>query len=504
MIKKLKNLKYSIFIVLLGVLLICIQSYTNRPLWLDESYLSLNIIEKPFKNLFFPLDYNQVAPILFLNLEKAFAIIFNYSEFGLRFVPFLCSILSLFLFEKILNLIFLNKKVVLFCISMFAFNITFLDYANEVKQYMVDLFFLLLILYLLFNTNNIQLKFKYLFILSIIGIFISNISPLFIFTIFIFLIYKSYKKANHSELKLLLIYSSLVFITFILYFLLFVYNHPAKIAMIQEWKYNRAFLPLNNSWAELSKFIYERTRQTFTNLISYGNIIGYLILMLYILGIFQLFKNKKNGLFFLLVLPILLHLFLSSLQLYPYEKRLILYQIPLIIIVSGFGFNFFLNKKNLEVKILSFLYPFIFFCSFLNYNRFPIIKTDIMSSLNFVKNNAQNNDLIYVSYLSSIPFKYYFITQPDIISKKCIYISGQKTLEWDNKWSFNKIVFQKDLEKLLENDRIWLLFSMMGDEDDKNTYSKKYLSSMDYNLVKQFEYNNSYIYLFKKNLKRTE
>jgi hypothetical protein len=498
MYKILKNSKSSSYVVALGVILICIQSFTNRPLWLDEGYLSLNIIQKSFKSLLNPLEYNQVAPILFLIIEKAIASIFNNTEFGLRFFPFLCSILSLILFEKILYLLFSKRAIVLFCISIFTFNITFIDYANEVKQYMVDLLLLLLLLYFSFKENNNNAKYYIIILICFVCIFTSNISPIFVFTIFLYFIYKAYRDKNYLVLKLLLICSGCLFFTFALYYSLFIFNHPARTAMIEEWTYNRAFLPTNLSSSDLFNFIFQKTRQTFTNLISYGNIVGYLILILYITGIIQLLKNNNKGLLFILVLPIILHLFLSSLKLYPYEKRLILYQIPLLIIAAGFGLLFMINKLRLDIKNMSYITPVLFFSLFINYNKFPIVKTDIKSSLIFVKKNTIKDDCIYISYLSGIPFKYYSLSYPELFSENCNYKIGQKTLQWKDKWTFNNKIFEEDLKKLLINDRIWLLFSNIGDEAEKDVYANNFLLINGYKLTKKLEYKNSTSYLFQK------
>ena len=79
----------------------------EKSLWLDEAALALNILDKNFLELFKPLQYAQSAPPLFLVLTKALVSIFGASERALRFIPFLCSILSLFAF-------WLLKRIILF------------------------------------------------------------------------------------------------------------------------------------------------------------------------------------------------------------------------------------------------------------------------------------------------------------------------------------------------------------------------------------------------------
>jgi hypothetical protein len=50
-------------IIFIGIILRLIQYGINRSLWLDESLLALNIVNKSLSELLRPLDYNQIAPV---------------------------------------------------------------------------------------------------------------------------------------------------------------------------------------------------------------------------------------------------------------------------------------------------------------------------------------------------------------------------------------------------------------------------------------------------------
>jgi hypothetical protein len=57
-------------LLLAGIGFRLIQFFTARSLWLDESMLGLNIASRSLGELLRPLDYNQVAPPLFLWLGR--------------------------------------------------------------------------------------------------------------------------------------------------------------------------------------------------------------------------------------------------------------------------------------------------------------------------------------------------------------------------------------------------------------------------------------------------
>src|SRR5947208_3639344 len=76
-------------IICLGIILRCGQYLANRSLWLDESFLALNIVQRSFSQLLQPLSYGQGAPIAFLLVEKSFLQAFGNNEYTLRLFPFL-------------------------------------------------------------------------------------------------------------------------------------------------------------------------------------------------------------------------------------------------------------------------------------------------------------------------------------------------------------------------------------------------------------------------------
>jgi hypothetical protein len=89
-------------VVLLGVVVRVRQYAANRSLWLDESFVALNIIGRGMHRLLTaPLDFNQTAPAGFLFVEKLSAELFDKGEYALRAFPLLCGIVGLLLYPKL-------------------------------------------------------------------------------------------------------------------------------------------------------------------------------------------------------------------------------------------------------------------------------------------------------------------------------------------------------------------------------------------------------------------
>ena len=135
-------------VILIGAVLRSIQFFGATSLWFDELTSALNIQSRSFYQLATQqLDYNQVAPVGFLYLEKISALIFGENDFAYRFFPWLLSLISLPLFlqisKKFLSGTYLLGSLILFSGSYAAFI-----YSGQAKQYSGDLTACLLLVWI--------------------------------------------------------------------------------------------------------------------------------------------------------------------------------------------------------------------------------------------------------------------------------------------------------------------------------------------------------------------
>lgn len=95
--------------------------------------------------LFLPLNYFQSAPYLFLALSK-FVSNFGINELCFRFIPFLSSLISVYLFYLLSKEIFQTRLARAAALFTFGISYQLLFYAQVFKQYSSDVCISILIL----------------------------------------------------------------------------------------------------------------------------------------------------------------------------------------------------------------------------------------------------------------------------------------------------------------------------------------------------------------------
>lgn len=133
-------------LVISGAALRVYQWLNNRSLRLDESYLAVNILERGFGDLHRPLEYDQSAPWLFLVASKAMATLWGPSEMTLRFVPLIASILSPWAFWRLARECLAGWMIPV-ALAIFSYSSPNVYYAQEVKQYSVEVLVSILIVW---------------------------------------------------------------------------------------------------------------------------------------------------------------------------------------------------------------------------------------------------------------------------------------------------------------------------------------------------------------------
>ncbi len=90
--------RWLVLFLIFGVGLRIFRYALGLPLWGDEGFLGVNILDRGFRGLLEPMEYIQVAPLGFLWAERAMYQLFGMSEFIMRLIPTLAGIAALILF----------------------------------------------------------------------------------------------------------------------------------------------------------------------------------------------------------------------------------------------------------------------------------------------------------------------------------------------------------------------------------------------------------------------
>ncbi|MDH3376622.1 MAG: glycosyltransferase family 39 protein [Gammaproteobacteria bacterium] len=144
------RLQWHILVVFvtLGLVARSLRYSLQFPLWEDEAFLFMNMVGRSYADFLEPLrQFHQVAPVMFLWVEKAVTDVFGTSELSLRLFPYLCSVASLLLFTDLARRLLSGWAAVL-AVALLAMSYPALRYAAEMKPYGVDLFAAVLLLWM--------------------------------------------------------------------------------------------------------------------------------------------------------------------------------------------------------------------------------------------------------------------------------------------------------------------------------------------------------------------
>ena len=142
--------------------------------------------------------------------------------------------------------------------------------------------------------------------------------------------------------------------SFLVYFYFFIYNHPSREAMVNYWSNLYAFSPRSPFSPELYKYLWDKSSMLTQALFQFGGVGGALITILTLAGVAHLVRMRRIDYLILTLMPLIIHLFLSSYTLYPFDVRLILYTCPAIILICGFGMTELIELLFTDLKIERF------------------------------------------------------------------------------------------------------------------------------------------------------
>jgi hypothetical protein len=418
----------------------------------------LNIVNKSFPELLKPLDYNQVTPIGFLFIEKLSVQLFGNNEYILRMFPFLCGIISMYLFFKIAKHL-LGKEAFLIALTLFSLSGYLISYSAEVKQYATDVTASLFLYVITVYFQSQRLKFTHIASFGIIGaiiIWFSHPSAFVLASIGICLSLFSLKRKEWIRIVQLSIVFTIWLLSFAIFYLITFHNDTStgNIENMQDaWAGNfTPFSPTSLSdirWF-ISTFFYIFKNPIGLHFAGIATLTG-------IIGCTSMFSKDKAW-FFLLLSPVVITLIVSGFHLYPISGRLLLFIVPAVLLFIAEGAETIVNKTRHNFPIIGI----ILLCLLLSH---PILEAgynlmthniyrlrpveDIKPVMNYLKKWKKKGDILYLYHSSQFAFKYYAMQFGFDDNEYIIGIYSKGTLG----------NYTKDLDKLRGNKRVWFVFS---------------------------------------------
>lgn len=135
--------------LLAGVALRLRQFAFNRSLWLDEAYLAASFVDKDLSQLLLaPLSNNQAAPLGFIAIVKGLTMVLGMHDWVLRLPAFVAGLLTLWVSWRLARTCFEAPSARATFVGLVALSPVLVYYSSEFKQYALDVLATVTILWL--------------------------------------------------------------------------------------------------------------------------------------------------------------------------------------------------------------------------------------------------------------------------------------------------------------------------------------------------------------------
>jgi hypothetical protein len=469
-----------LLVIITGICLSVIQYFLNRSLWLDEASLALNIINRSFFELAAPLRNHQMAPIGFLWAERLAVSVFGKNEYALRLFPLIGFLMCAPLLYLFSNKLTQNRVVALLATAIFSTRCLLIRYASEVKPYSTDVFFALLIFYL--SVSLPLNRFKSLLVYGVVGsvaVLCSYPSTIILFVVGLYLLYfEVYQKKNFRLLIPFVCWA----VTLGIYYCLIIHQDPTTDSMVHSWR--GYFLPLNS---QLYGFVKRAVFGVFGDLLGSGSCYK-IIAIISLVAIGFICKDRKYTLLYYIGAPVVVHLILSSLKIYPFVIRLLLYLTPLVVLLYSLGLYYlfeYVSKRIIALPKLVLVVPIlIMLCPLMT--KYPIFIEEIKPALRYLEKHIKKDEIVYTYYAAVPAFEFY----RDI---EFVDIENPIVVGTRNRHKHHK--YKQELLQL--TGKVWFLFShniFLGSDDDEEAFMLDFLQSEGSELIDARTFRGSSLY----------
>ncbi|QEL16043.1 hypothetical protein [Limnoglobus roseus] len=431
----------------------------NPSLWLDESMLAVNVVNRTPLQLLEPLELNQGAPLGFLLTSRAIVAAFGPSELALRAIPAFASLAGFLLFVGFAYRV-LSVPAARLAVVLFAFSPYLVGYAAEFKQYELDATLtvaLLLIGRRIWEGTSTRHEHVLMAIGGAVAVWFSHPAVFVLGGVGSALLADAIVRRDRPAMKRngLIIFAWLV--SFAACYLLFLRKLGLNPYLTDFWA--GKFLPLPPVRPGDFAWIVHHVVLLFDKPGGFGGEIGMagLAAVCAIIGGVSLAKSNWR-LLVALAAPLAFALAASALRKYPFAGRLMLFAVPSLLVLVAHGTMAVADR----VRDLGTFARWLVIAAVCagpanecnNLRKTPLHAEGAREVLVELAKQWQPGDRVYVAHEAIPAFRYYGVPVPaDVV-----------TFGGDNRANLRH--YREDLHAISETGRLWVVMAHFQPQDE--------------------------------------
>ncbi len=442
--------------VVLGGLIRLAAFASDRPLWLDEAMIALNLCDRDFTQLFEPLDRNQTGPVAFLLAGKVCVLAFGPTEHALRLPSLIGSLLGLVAFA-IAAVRILPPWPARLAVLLFAVSPTVVNYAAEVKQYSTDAATTAGLLALCAPLLRALTRGRLIAagIGGVAAVWVAHPAVFVLAAVGVVLFVQAVRRKRH---RTALVVVGLAWVASFAVVYWVNVRHGANNQYLAEYwagyflEPSPSALPwLSVQWVDL-----------FRSVGGYGGTIfpaAGLAAVLALVGVVVLWKDGRRVELSVLLGTFAFTLLASLLHKYPFVGRLLLFLVPVAVLLVAHGTLAVAvaiwGRSRLAAVLVVAAVVYSPAVEVLHQTRYPFREEDVPAALRFVRDHWQPGDRIYVyngtSDVGAGP-AFEFYTRPDRFPPGAVILGGVHRQDPRG--------YQAEVNELAATPgRVWVLFA---------------------------------------------
>jgi hypothetical protein len=500
-------------LILVGVALRIRQYAIDRSLWMDESFVALNILGRGVRKLLsVPLDFNQAVPAGFLVVEKLSTQAFGKSEYSLRVLPLVCGVAAIPLFVSVARRT-LSSLALPFAVGLFAVSGSLVYYSSELKPYSVDVLAALAIYVMSFAALQRRLTVVRALFFGLAGAVLILVSYAAIFVAAgcgVVVLGVLLLDRHFDWIRPALLVAGLWALGAILFLVFSIFSFKSYTGLVDA---GVSFSGGRPFWYGPIHWCWTRVREVAIACGFYGPLSSPLVIVsllaatLAIVGAVEFFFRRRRD-FALLIAPILVTLSVSAVGRFPIAARSILFVTPLVFLFVANGAVTLLRRlRGWTVPALVALFAVLVVgtASFGAGTADPFASVrpnEIKTSLSYIVGHWRKGDVLYVHYATQYAFGYYLQCdcfspsgRPDMhslwsVQRIAVADHGEqfprafasrspRLIIGTPAWQTSGSDFEADVDRIRSHQRAWILVTWTFSAGERDFMRRRLFAPLD-------------------------